>query len=492
MTPELLEAGRDIEVFAQQILGVKLNPAQLRWLRAITKKGGWDSHISAWVSANQVGKSLGIAILILWACVYKIGVKNDTPEHWAAAPYHWFHVAPTQQQAYIPLKDIELLVRGVHPSQDVGKELYGLTPRFPEKLVHFEKLETYYDGFSTITGAFAQFRTTEEKAKALQGRRANGISFDEAAFEQHLRVVINEALMMRLISTGGPLIIVSTPNGINDFFEIVQQIKDAGILIPNSEAMAWKTEDQSVLVWSTIADNAGYGISEQEIERMERDLDPATKEQQLRGAFLEPLEAFFVPTQLILDAFKPDMPTHVEPQKGHTYIIAWDPSVSSDPTSAIVIDVTSKPWKCVHESWNKKPSGIQSLLSEMFGLHYRYGSEGTVFTVYDSTGMGGKIISQSLYALNPKRGLDTAGSSSLKLNMLANLRAALTKRELWIPETWVGLKRELLNYRLEDKNIQTDRVMALSMGVWIASKGYSEKQVAAFNVGGRIVESAWR
>ena len=172
MTPDLagiLGQGRDPIYFAEQVLGVRLNPAQRRWLRVHTpvEDGAWPFHRTAHVSGNQVGKSLAVGILILWAATYKIGVDASDPQKWLDQPYYWFHVAPQQAQAYIPLGDIELLARGAHAAQ--VNECH-----FPEALVTFSTIETGYRGFTTLTGAVCQFRTTDEKAKALQGRRAHG------------------------------------------------------------------------------------------------------------------------------------------------------------------------------------------------------------------------------------------------------------------------------------------------------------------------------
>lgn len=477
--------GRDLEFFSEEILGVRLNRAQRRWFRRIQAGGKWTVKGSVHVAANQTGKSLGVAILILWAAIYKIGVEFevDDPKAWLDAPFHWFHVAPTQQQAYIPLRDIELLVKGAHPAQ-------GERCKLPAGLVKFEKVEQYYDGFTTPFGASVQFRTTEEKAKALQGRRAHGISFDEAAFEAHLKSVINETLLMRLISTGGPLHIVSTPNGINDYFEVVQQLKDAGREV---EDQVWLTDDGWVLVWSTIHDNAGYGVSAAEIERMERDLDPATKEQQLRGAFLEPAEAFFTPTSQILTAFRTNLPEYVPPEPGRTYVIFWDPSVASDPTACYVLDVTHKPWQVVEEVWERKPLGILPLVDRIFGLHNRRAGEGhigfdrsTAITGYDSTSMGGAIVKQMLAGLSPQKALNFGGESRKKLDILTNLRDALNKGDLIIPDALVGLKREILNYRLKDEKLQQDRVMALAGAAWIAAKGFSGVYATSFRPSGRF------
>jgi hypothetical protein len=488
-----LARGRNFLVFCEEVIGVKLNRGQRRWIKHnVTPDGRWKVKGSIWVAANQVGKSLLIAIVILWATFYKIGL-NEQGQKWLETPYRWFHVSPTQQQAYIPLKDIQLLVKGAHPAQDIGQKQYGLKFSFPTPVVVFEKIENY-DGFSTLTGAEAQFRTTDDKAKALQGRRANGISFDEAAFEDHLRSVVNETLLMRLVSTNGPLLIVSTPNGLNDYYEMVEQIRTTGRHPSLDDQFAWVTADGWALVWATVSDNIGYGLTAEAVERMERDLDPATKEQQLRGAFLEPLEAFFVPTGEIIKAWRPGLPLEVPAIPDNRYVIFWDPSAESDPTACYVLDCTTKPWKVVREVWERKPSGITRLVTQMFGLHQQYGvaSGAYAITSFDSTGMGGSIIRQMLVGLRPLRPLNFAGSSKVKLDILTNLRAALVRGDLVIPEQMAGLKREVLNYRLKDDKLQQDRVMALAGAAWIASKTMGGVSKAAFDPGVRVAAPIWR
>jgi hypothetical protein len=128
----------------------------------------------------------------------------------------------------------------------------------------------------------------------------------------------------------------------------------------------------------------------------------------------------------------------------------------------------------------------------MYGLHHRY-SVGSAITVFDKTGMGGKIISEQLMDLRPQKGLELAGQNNIKLQMLANLRAALSTKKLILPQAWTGVRREILNYRLDDKTIQNDRVMALAMATWIAAKGYGGSAAPIdFRVTGRISKSTWR
>lgn len=509
---EALSEGRDPLAFATRVLGVTLNPAQRRWFRLVKPgENGWEWRLKAvlHVAANQIGKTLGLAILILWAAWYKIGVPTGDNDAWLAAPYQWFHLAPTQQQAYLPLKDMVLLLQGAHPSQaQDGPHRKVLELVRPQ--VQQVKIEQYYDGLSLWNGSIVQFRTTEDKAKALQGRRASGISYDEAAFEDHLKSVVNETLLMRLISTGGPLWMVSTPNGINDWFEMVTSVQESagprrlaeegdpdlgGSCLVGELVPIWVNDEEWGLVWSTVLDNIGFGISQKEADRMERDLDPATKEQQLRGAFLEPAEAYFVPSDQIDRAFLKDLPEEALPRPGHVYVISWDPSATTDPGVVIVLDVTKKVWVGVHFQRWERPLGETALLTEIFKLHALYNGGSTprhpflrpprAMTTWDETSMGGALIGQALAGLSPKRPLNLAGPAT-KTKALSNLRAALNTGRLVVPRAWSRVRREVLTYKLPDDKITQDCVMALLGAADAAAKGFSGETSSKFRPTGRV------
>lgn len=496
---------RDPVVFFEQVLGIAVNPAQRRWLALVTPTDGWSwpLHRVIHVAANQIGKSLAVAGLILWACIYKIGVDPSDPKAWIERSYPWFHVAPRQQQAYHPANDIREIIAGAHIAQARGAER-GLKFRLPPGLVTATKVAQYYDGFEFVNGAQAQFRTTDDKASALQGYRAAGISFDEAAFEDNLHAVVNEALEMRLISTGGPLLLVSTPNGLNSYFDFVSEVTTSPTA-RNPEPRLWiDNERSSAVVHSIIDENVGFGVTAKDVAVMEATLDPATKEQQLRGAFLEPAEAFFVPTAAVLKAFR-DIPAEQSPEMGHKYVAFWDPSLSSDPTAVVVLDVTRKPWVGVYYRHYKRPMGITELIGEIHKVHLHYNSatdprrvlpRSRCVTGYDATSMGGVMIGQLLQGIKPLRPLNFGGPDK-KIKTLTNLRAILTRdskpREIVLPNHWTQLRQEVLNYRLADKKLVQDSVMALDGAVHVAGAGVGTDRPHKFNPSARVTpHRLWR
>lgn len=489
---ELIKRGIDFEVFCEEILGVRLNPAQKRVVRRL-KVGPdhqWGFKTAHVVAANQIGKTLITGCLILWACTYKIGVdaldteNEEDIKRWLDESYLWINLGPVQQQSYHAYKDIRRLIKNEHPAQE-GRG------KFPTEMVEPTKVEKYYDGFVFWNGAEAHFRTAEDKAEAVLGYRAAGITFDEAAFEDHLTEVVNTVLYMRLIAMKGPLFLISTPNGMNDFFDFVDEVKTEGDRV---EDMVWVYRDKW-LVWATIVDNEGYGISHEEIERMEETIGSATKEQQLRGAFLEPAEAFFVPQQKILDVFDSEMPHETAPIPGHDYVEFWDPSISSDPTVVIVLDVTERPFQGVYWHWYDKPLDVTQLVGEMHRVHLYYNGfrdvrnplspPTTSVMGFDATSLGGAIMNQLLAPLRPKRPVNFGGNAT-KLPALINLRSLLTKGDVVLPGSWVRVRSELLNYRLKDDKIQQDNVMAL-VGASIVAGGAHRKSVKA-DVSARVTK----
>lgn len=488
-----LESGRtDIVYFAEEVLGIKLNRAQKRWFKFIKVAGdgfSWDMRFVIHVAANQVGKTLGLAVLILWACNYKIGMDTKSDHLWLNSPYQWYHVAPSLNQANLVLNDIRMILKNVHPAQEKS----GSRSIFPQGFAVEITVENYYPGLQFWNGAVANFRTTEEKARGLLGRRAAGISFDECAFENHLIEIVNTVLWMRLISTGGPLILVSTPDGMNDFFEIVSEVENGGVHEDMDPNVWVKREAREALVLSTVEDNVGFGITQEEVDRMYESLDPATRDQQLKGAFIATQDAFFVPQTDILKAFDDKLPEFTPPQPGHKYVIFHDPSVSSDPYASVVIDVTKKPWKGVYYKWDKMPKGIHNLLPDIWGLHTQYSSaqdrlgrfpSSWAITGYDATSMGGQIIRQSLVGLHPQRAVNFGGTGKVKRDALTNLRAAMLKGDLKLPGKWSRMKREILNYKLDDKKIEQDSVIAAAGAMSLVNVAGSGPQ--PFNAHARV------
>jgi hypothetical protein len=479
---------RDPVFFAEEVLGIRLNPAQKRWVRlcGVAPDGwSWLYRRVVHVAANQIGKTLGLAFLILWAAHCKMGQPNADWDTWLSNPFRWYHLAPSHPQALLTMKDMAALMEGAHPAQidrETGKRRPFL---WASSMFEEIKFDAAYPGFRLWNGSEIHFRTSAEKAQALQGVVAHGVSIDEAAFEFYLLHILNQAVKLRLISTGGPIWMVSTPDGINDYYEVVTSVQNGGI---NTSERVWEWPQRKMaLVWSHISDNVGFGLTQEEVDFLEEDVDPATKEQQLRGAFIAPQDAFFVPQDRIIEAWDTRLPEEQKPKNGHTYAIFWDPSVSADPTVLIILDITRKPYQGVYFQRWQTPMGIHELLMEIKRVHVKWntydprkpGLRPQATTGFDSTSMGGVIIKQELAGIIPKRPVNFGGK--VKINALTNTRAALSRKDIILPATWLRVQREVLGYRLLDTKIVQDCVMALAGASFLAAIRASGKTSQPFD-----------
>jgi hypothetical protein len=93
-------------------------------------------------------------------------------------------------------------------------------------------------------------------------------------------------------------------------------------------------------------------------------------------------------------------------------------------------------------------------------------------TIVDETGLGGRLFRQEFNVIKPLRGYDFGGTKSKKLALLSTLKAMMDHGTLVIPrgQPWDDLRRQLLSYKLNDKKLETDAVMALALAVWYAAR----------------------
>ena len=100
--------------------------------------------------------------------------------------------------------------------------------------------------------------------------------------------------------------------------------------------------------------------------------------------------------------------------------------------------------------------------------HLLYNQDGAQCTsTIDSTGFGGKLFRQEFSIIKPLRDYDFGGTRAKKLELLADLKAVIDRGQVKFPRRgpWMELRRQLLGYKLNDKHMDTDAVMALALSV---------------------------
>jgi hypothetical protein len=129
---------------------------------------------------------------------------------------------------------------------------------------------------------------------------------------------------------------------------------------------------------------------------------------------------------------------------------------------------------------------IQAIVNMVREGHLLYNQDlSSCTTIVDETGFGGKLFKQEFSVIRPLRGYDFGGTKAKKLELLSDLKAAIDKRMVLFPRQgiWMQLRRQLLSYKLDDKKLEQDAVMALAVAVKHAIRnqsGYLENPVFTY------------
>jgi hypothetical protein len=466
---DLARGRNDIEFFARRWLGIEGNPGQVAWWKACSERdetGYRPRYITTVVSAgNRAGKTLAMAVVCLHHALYKLGLANptqgdpDSHRRWAESPYEWYHVGIQQETAELVFREIENILSGSHPAQrGRGCAIIRELGKVIDTQKKYRGEYAWVKFNPVIGGASIHFRTTQDRAKALLGKDMNGISFDEAAFEPHLLMIYQEVLNLRRLSTGGPLHFIGTPSeGINDYAELWEK--------GNPENPA--KDEKFISFRLSTRDNIGYGLTQNNFDDVVRQQAEYLIPQNIDGYFIEARDAFFW-SQSILACYK-TLDDDVKPEKNHRYIQGVDPGISHDATWAITLDITSR--TKIRGVRIRKRGGKQSISAVVNMVregHLLYSQDGAFCTtIVDSTGLGGRLFQQEFSMIRPLRGFDFGGTKAKKVELLNDLKAVIDKGQIELPMggPWDELKRQLLIYKLDDKKLEQDAVMALAIAV---------------------------
>lgn len=414
---------------------------------------------------------MAMAILCLHHALYKMGLRkpeSDDPasaKQWANAPYEWYHVGIQQETAELVHREIAAILSGTHPAQK------GKGCPLTNELGNIATIDKKYRGeylwikfHPVVGGASIHFRTTQEKAKALLGKDMNGISFDEAAFEPHLVEIYQEVLNLRRLSTGGPLHFIGTPTeGIGDYSDLWE--------MGNPENPS--RDPQFISFRLSTRDNVGFGLDAGNFDSIVRQQAEYLVPQNVDGYFIEARDAYFSANS-VERSFDTDVSGDVTPQRGHRYVQGCDPGISSDATWTVVLDYTDRNRivgvRARRRIGKQTIPSVVNMVRENALLYQQDGAFCT--TIVDETGLGGRLFRQEFNVIKPLRGYDFGGTKSKKLELLSNLKAMMDRGNLVIPrgQPWDDLRRQLLSYKLNDKKLETDAVMALALAAWYAAR----------------------
>jgi hypothetical protein len=465
---DLTRGRTDPVFFAERWLGIELHPGQIEWIQGMAARdeSGWrPKYLTTVCSAgNRAGKTLGMAVAVFHSAFYKLGVKptDGTAQdamRWQNSPYEWYHVGIQQETAELVHREISMILEGGHPAQrGRGCPLISEMGRVIDHTKKYRGEYLWIQFHPLVGGANIHFRTTQEKAKALLGKDMNGISFDEAAFEPHLMQIYQEVLNLRRLSTGGQLHFIGTPTeGINDYADLWEMGNTAN-------------QDRDPQVFSfrlSTRGNVGFGLAADTFDAILRQQTEYLIPQNIDGFFIEASNAYF--SSISVDScFVDSLPSEQPPAAKRKYVQGCDPGLLSDSTWAITLDNTVKDAIIgVRARTRTGKQTIQAVVNMVREGHLLYNQDSNCTTILDETGFGGKMFKQEFSIIKPLRGYDFGGTKAKKLELLSDLKATMDKKMISFPRTgiWMQLRRQLLAYKLDDKKLEQDAVMALAVAV---------------------------
>lgn len=470
---DLLAARWDIEFWAERFLGIKGHPGQKRLWRTILLRDqtGWrPRYLDISVAAgNRAGKTLGIAIPMAHAATFKIGLEPPNPvdewaiERWSKAPYEWYHFGIAQEIADLAFIEITRIMSGVHEAQMKG---CPITRELGQPYIDWSRKYRSEYPWLIVDPAFGggniHFRTTGERAIASLGKDMNGWSYDEAPFDPHFEFVVQEVLNMRRLSTGGQGWVIGTSTeGLNFFSDYWE--------LGNPEAPDKKRDAYSLRM--STRENIGYGIDQTMFDRIVANMDPDLVPQNIDGMFIQGRHAFF--SSKSVDAcFDAELPEEQPQVRGGEYLSLTDPALTYDAAWNMVIQSTPRGGLGVHCQRSRSRQTGLSVAAMAENSHRAYsGAYARCISGIDATGFGGKMF-RDLLSVKPLHSIEFGGTRTKKLKMLNDLKWCIENGKLHLPRSgaWLDVRRQLLAYRLDDKNIEQDAVMCLAMWAWLYRK----------------------
>jgi hypothetical protein len=472
---DMMRARWDVTFFCERFLGFRPHPGQQRLFKAyITRdESRWQPrYLTIAASAgNRAGKTLGLAIVVLHSVIFKMGKQPPNPLderamlRWLTLSYEWYHFGIHSEVSELVYYEIIKLLSGTHEAQHHGCPLADtLGPSVADWSRKYRGEYLMIVLHPLLGGGTIHFRTTGERAIGSLGKDMDGESYDECAFDPNFTFVVDEVLHMRRLSTGGQLILIGTmTEGLTDFADKWQE--------GNPDNPSRKIDSMSIRI--STRENIGYGIDQKMFDRLVAGMPDYLIPQNIDGFAIEARDAFFG-SQSVEAIFHDDLPESQPAIAGHRYVQGVDPAMTYDSTWSLNLDVTGYHWIGVNAD---QKSGRQTSLSVSAlasNNHYAYNDPErriSCTTGVDATGFGGKMF-RDLLPMSGVRMVEFGGTKQKKLALLNALKKVIEEGRLRLPRhgKWLGVRRQLLGYKLDDRKIEQDAVMALAVAVDVARR----------------------
>lgn len=486
LMPAEIECARKFRDFGRRLLNIDFHVGQLAFAAVVLVRHPASPSTARYLtlflsSGNRAGKTMLLACLIIYSCLTKLNRPNLTAEsteeqadRHRKLEYHWYHFGIAQEVADLVFNEIVRILSGNHEAQ--GGRGCPLTKNGPVATWDVKEYGDYrWIRFGAEWGgAEVHFRTTGEKALGSLGKDMHGISFDEAGIERNLDFLITEVFNLRRLGTGGQFLAASTPS------------EDLGTTFADNWEQGNPANRDRLVSWCSLRmstrDNVGYGITEEMFDRLIADMDERTIRQNIDGEFLQAKAAYFNGAN-VERVFTRGLPERIGPAPSGVYLQGIDPAKTDGAWSIILkispnSDDPARPFLVgVHCDFRRGQKSVETLVSMAAAGYDAYEGgararrvKARCYTALDATGFGGKMFRELLEVEVPNiTNVEFGGTIQRKRKLLGDLRTIIDEGRLILPKSgdWMAVRRQLLGYKQEDRDIEQDAVMALVCAVHI-------------------------
>lgn len=510
---ELEARGRaDICVFADEILGVALNPYQTKWLtrtttprhmwaekfgeeEAIEDIGGFlfGSNISA--IGNQSGKTVGIAIKHIWMVKYKMGLDLES-NLIDQAHYGTLNISPHSRQTKAAYQHVKDILSGQFMIDREGKKSLNKLHPLMQNFVVGENANLGEIRFANKSVMYS-VPTGADQASSLAGAQFGFISYDECSQSLHLKTELGAKILSRLIKYGVCLDLIATPEVDSPSHQYYLHIVRKG---EKGKEGWW------ALTGMGMDDN--IFIPQAQRERAKASLlatDKKKYRQVVMGEFVTSGKRFFDASE-IENMWK--LPGKINCLDNHLYLLVadWGMSDTGDESVFFVFDYTNyhmdgKIDLVNHESIRGGTPQMQfALLRTLYDQYTWYEPDGVKehkpTFLMDAEALGGVLIKKLLKLLSPKAFKIEKDLALFELKGKMSTNRSYTEsdidgaiiegnpdygsvRSYYIDE----LNEQLGVYHIDDVKLETDFAMTLMMGVSYIAKKFKKAvgKTATFN-----------
>ena len=481
----LLTGEEDPIFFAECFLGVHLNPFQKRGLLSLCKKKPdnlerFEKQIM-WVTANQVGKTVSLAISHIWFNFYKKGFSGD-PDLIEQARFETLNISPVSRQATEAFRYVSEILHSQFSWEENGK-------RYINKC----KIGWFWEGQNenigridfTNNSSLWCLSTGADQASGLAGKQFAYISYDECVQSHHLEDELGARIFSRTAKYSGWIILVATPDELGKSQQYWYHLYTTA-----KREQKEKIGGEWFLIEGLYDEN--IFISEEKRNEFKERLKKSFPQKYLQvveGSFLDSADRMF--SLRVVEGMWNGLETPIDAKLDRSYVVVidWGVADAGDETVILVGDDTDVENVEVVHAWSKQGGDPVELMAMASYLVMTFNDAPLVM---DATEMGGTIFKKMMRQFKPiafGQGCKPDALVYLQLRLRNNIRekedltfsgksATGKLKTYYLPK----LERQLSSYKLDDKKIKQDWVMTFAMLAWYIEKYKKANKIKSFNL----------